>query len=192
MKKSGSRSVLNSAGDAWFRKAFSLDLPHLGTACTILMVASINDEYAIHRFLNIARKLPMIRFRLVLDIKPEGVIVQSGLAMVPPNCIVYGVQEDHLPFYQEAHLVLNLSTNREASTITENSILESMACARPVIVPGNEFQSDLVTDGKDGYQIDPDNENRLQAAISELCSDSKTYFRFAVAARDKATKKMGF
>lgn len=186
MKKSGSKTVFNSAEEAWFRKAFNIDLPHLGTACTILMLGSLNDSYAIQHFLNIARKLPMIRFRLVLDEKTDSSTIFSGAGMVPPNCTVYGAQEDHLPFYQEAHLVLDLSSNSEDSTLSDRNILESMACARPVIVPDYAGRFSIVTDGKEGYHINPDQENRLLGAIRELCSDTKTYFRFAVAAREKA------
>lgn len=186
MKKSASKAVFSSAEEAWFRKAFSIDIPHLGTACTILMLSSLNDNYAIQHFLNIARKLPMIRFRLVLDEKTDSSTIFSGAGMVPPNCIVYGPQADHLPFYQEAHLVLDLSSNSEEPTHSDRNILESMACARPVIVPDYEGRFSIVTDGREGYHINPGQENRLSEAIRELCSDSKTYFRFAVAAREKA------
>lgn len=186
MKKSGSKTVFNSAEEAWFRKAFSINLPHLGTACTILMLGSLNDTYAIQHFLNIARKLPMIRFRLLLDEKTDSSTIFSGAGMVPPNCIVYGAQQDHLPFYESAHLVLDLSSNSGDAAQSDRKILESMACARPVIVPDYAGRFNIVTDGKEGYHINPDQENRLLGAIRELCSDAKTYFRFAVAAREKA------
>lgn len=171
---------------AWFSKAINLPLPYLGTAYTILMRCSINDRQAIAYFLNIARKMPAIRFRLVLNEWLDGNSILTNIGMLPSNCIVYGSQEDLLLFYQEAHLVLNLSTPGEDPTITDRSILESMACARPVIVPQAAGQFEMVTDGREGYHIDPNDENKMLTAIRELSSDQKTYFRFSVAAREKA------
>lgn len=185
MKKSGSKPNLNAAAD-WYQKALELDLPSLGTACTILMLCSIDDRYAIGHFLSIARKMPYIRFRLVLNEQANDDAIFNHIGILPANCIVYGAQNDHLPFYKEAHLVLNLSTPGEASTISDRSILESMACARPVIVPETAGRFEMVTDGREGYHINPNDENRLLNVIRELCSDAKIYFRFSAAAREKA------
>lgn len=186
MKKPGRNPEKNTAAAAWYSKALSMPLPHLGTAYTILMLCSINDRQAIVHFLSIAGKMPGIRFRLVLNEHTDESSILTNIGMLPSNCIVFGAQEDHLPFYQEAHLVLNLSTPGEDSTITDRSILESMACARPVIVPEMEGKFQMVTDGHEGYHINPQDENRMVTAIRELCSDTKTYFRFSIAAREKA------
>jgi glycosyltransferase involved in cell wall biosynthesis len=196
MKKQGSKTNQGTAIAAWFQKAFSLELPHLGTAFTILMEASLHDRNAIRHFLGIAHKLPAIRFRLVLQEAINDDVILNHIGILPANCLVYGTQQDHLPFYEEAHIVLHLSTHGEGSTISDRSIPESMACARPVIVPEGEDKFSMITDGQEGFHINPDDGNRLLTVIRELCSDANTYFRISVAAREKmqhgATKLMGY
>lgn len=115
--------------------------------------------------------------------------------MRPPNCQVFSAQDDHLPFYKEAHLLLHLSSPGDGSTLSDKSVPESMACARPVIVPEADKFS-MITESLEGFHINPDDENRLLTAIRELSSDAKTYSRIVVAAREKmqhgATKLMGY
>src|SRR5690606_34186218 len=118
------------------------------------------------------------RFRLVLNEKTDESTILTHFGNLPSNCIVYGGQEDHLPFYREAHMVLNLSTTGEDTTLSDRNVLESLACARPVIVPDEEGKFEMVTDGLEGYHIDPNDEDRLLTVIRELCSDPEVYFRF--------------
>ncbi|WP_127124524.1 glycosyltransferase [Pseudoflavitalea rhizosphaerae] len=171
---------------AWFRKAFNLDLPHLGTACTVLMISSLNNRMANGHFLNIASKMPGIRFKLMLIEPINEDVVRNHMGMLPANCNVFGAQPDLLPFYKEAHLVLNLTAPGDDSTISDRSILEAMACGRPVIVPDQDGKYDMVTDGCEGFHIDPNNEDKLLTVVRELCSDSKTFHRFSIAARETA------
>ena len=185
MKKPGHKNHQNST-TAWFRKAFNLELPHLGTACTVLMISSLNNRIANGHFLSIASKMPGIRFRLVLDEPVNEDVIRNHMGMLPANCNVYGAPNDLLPFYREAHLALNLSTPGEDTTISDSSILEAMACARPVIVPDLEGKFEMVTDGREGFRIDPNNENKLLTVIRELCSDARMHYRFSVAARETA------
>ncbi len=185
MKKQGPCNHADSAAAAWFQKAFNLELPHLGTPFTILMLGTINDRVAIRHFLSIANKMPAIRFRLVLNETVNDDAILNHIGILPANCEVYGTQDDHLPFYKAAHLLLYLSTPGEGSTNSDRSVPESMACARPVIVPEGEDKFCMVTEGQEGFHINPEDENRLLTAIRELSSDAKTYFRIAVAAREK-------
>ncbi|QEC43604.1 glycosyltransferase [Pseudobacter ginsenosidimutans] len=185
MKKPGHKPHQNSR-TTWFRKAFNLDLPHLGTACTVLMISTLNNRIANGHFLRIASKMPGIRFKLVLNEPIDDDVVRNHIGMLPANCSVFGAQHDLLPFYKEAHLVLNLSAPGEDSTISDRSILEAMACGRPVIVPDQDGKYDMVTDGREGFHIDPNNENKLLTAIRELCSDARIFYRFSVAARETA------
>ena len=185
MKKPGHKPHQNSA-TSWFRKAFNLELPHLGTACTVLMISTLSNRISNGHFLSIASKMPGIRFRLVLHETINDDVIRNYMGILPANCNVYGAQNDLLAFYKEAHLVLNLSAPGEDSTISDRSILEAMACGRPVMVPDQDGKYDMVTNGREGFRIDPNNENKLLTMIRELCSDARIHYRFSVAARETA------
>jgi len=66
------------------------------------------------------------------------------------------------------------------------TVLEAMACGRPVVTTPVGGIVDMVTDGKNGLVVPPGNEDALSAAMRKLLDDSQLRGQLAAGARERA------
>ncbi len=76
-------------------------------------------------------------------------------------------QTDIVPWYQCADIFVMASFHEGMS----NSVLEAMACGLPVVATAVSGNSDLVTHGRSGLLVQPDDAAALAAALESLLSD---------------------
>lgn len=76
--------------------------------------------------------------------------------------------------------VFTLSSNTECFPI---SVLEAMACARPVVCTDVGGISEVVEDGVSGYLVPPQDPAQLAARLKELLSNPALALRMGQAAR---------
>lgn len=72
---------------------------------------------------------------------------------MPEHLFIFPAQKDVHSFYQEAHLVLNLSHPEQWVETFGMTALEAMSYGLPVIAPPVGRPVELVTDDFNGYRI---------------------------------------
>src|SRR5712692_6438072 len=87
-----------------------------------------------------------------------------------------GFQEHLAPIYQALDVVVHASTQPEPFGLT---IVEAMACARPVIVSRAGGAAELFTHDHDAVGVPPGDAAALAAAMSDLIHDRERRQRLA-------------
>lgn len=178
--------VYNALPALFSNQACLIGTPNTGTPFTALMLCSNKAYKGIDEFVMVARHLPTIRFLLVLNTTSADVDTFIKRTKPPHNCFVYPAQADTIPFYRQAHVVLNLSHPDAWVETFGMTILESMACGRPVIVPPVGGICELIEAGKEGFVLDARQPLALANALRTLSSDMALYERMAQAARQRS------
>lgn len=158
-------------------------------ARNILMVASLRGYKGIDRFVEIAHAMPEFRFTLIASDTEENVtryLDRLGMAL-PVNLSVKGRQADVVPFYNAASLVLNLSGGafRETFGMT---VAEGFLAGLPALVPMQGGVAELVTDGVNGYHINRDDLQSVEAAIRMAFSSPELYEKLAAGALESSRR----
>ncbi len=85
--------------------------------------------------------------------------------------------------------VLDIFVLTSLSEGLSNTILEAMACAKPVIATAVGDNLHLVDEGKTGYLIPSGDTQRLVSHIIDLMNDSNKLFTMGIAGRKRAEEK---
>ena len=92
-------------------------------------------------------------------------------------------QDDVASLYNKASLVLNLSDKYKFIETFGLTALEAMSTGLPVIVPTEGGIAEMVEDGKNGYKIDVQDLEEIEAHIKLLLSDRNHYQQMAINAQ---------
>lgn len=142
----------------------------------VLMIGSLKTYKGILEFLQIAQKLKeysFINFTLVLNADGNEVLEFETKASIPNNVKLVPRQQNVIPFYKRANLVMNLSRVNECVETFGLTIIEAMAFGIPVIVPPVGGPSEIVTDDIQGYLITSYEIDRIAQKIQELSMDEE-------------------
>ena len=94
---------------------------------------------------------------------------------VPQNLTVYPRQEDVVPFYNRASLILNLTNKDKAIETFGLTALEAMTAGLPVIVPTVGGIAEMVEDGMNGYRIDVQDRKKIKETIKDILTDKELF-----------------
>ena len=147
----------------------------------VLMLGSLKQYKGTHEFVELAARMKAYAFELVLNETPENIAAfwkDSGMTQ-PENLSVYPRQNNVAPFYNRASVVLNLSNKNLFIETFGLTALEAMSAGLPVIVPTVGGIAEMVEDGVNGYRIDVQDLDRIEAQIEALFSDWTLYERLA-------------
>ncbi|WP_416440733.1 glycosyltransferase family 4 protein [Phnomibacter sp. MR] len=179
-------TVYNALSNSFVQQAAHIASPNMRTPFTVLMLCSLKAYKGVHEFLQLASALPAIRFQLVLNADEKQVEDFKKQHAVPHNCMLFSTTTHTLAFYEQAHLVVNFSNPDEWVETFGLTLLEAMACGRPVIAPPVGGPVELVRNGVEGFCIDARQVAALQQAVQLLYTDVKKYIRFSENARRRA------
>lgn len=183
-----SEVIYNALPQSFIEKAATMaPRPDTEPFC-VLMLCSLKEYKGVLTFLRVARELPDLKFIMVLNTSPLEVDRFSLEHDVPKNCEVYAAQEDTLPFYQRAAMVVNLSLPDKWVETFGLTVLEGMYCGRPVVVPPLGGITELIQDGVEGFKADARNTEEVVEKISLLANDPEKYSQFARSARKRAQR----
>lgn len=154
----------------------------------VLMLASLKGYKGTSEFVELARRLPDIRFTLVLNEDADAVETYFAAIHKPDNLTVHSRTNDVARFYNDASLVLNLSNPREFIETFGLTALEAMTAGLPVIVPPVGGIAEMVTDGVEGYRIDSAETERIASAIENILSDRSLYMKLSRGALAAASR----
>lgn len=120
---------------------------------TILMISSLSKAKGVFTFLEVAKLMPHLSFKLVLSASPNAITHFIGND-IPTNMKWWPAQRDIHPFLQTSDVILNLSIPALWVETFGMTILEAMAYGLPAIVPNVGGPIEIVKNGYNGYCID--------------------------------------
>lgn len=153
---------------------------------TVSMLCSLKKYKGVFEFVEIAKKIPDIKFILVLNSNKTEVDNFINENNLPANCQVISAIKDTIPIYLSSHLVLNLSRPNEWVETFGMTVLEAMYFGIPVIVPQVGGVCELIDHRVNGFYINGNEYETLVYTINELKDKPELYRNFSERARNKA------
>ena len=155
----------------------------------VLMICSLKAYKGIEEFVYLADRCERqtnIIFTLVLNAEQSAIDEYYKGRVLPSNMTLVPRQNNLIPYYQQASLVLNLSRIDEWVETFGLTIAEAMAFGVPVIVPPIGGPIEIVHDGQEGYLISSYETEKIAKIIMELSKDEKRCIDLSKAARKRA------
>lgn len=185
MPRVKSTVVYNCLTDDFMKRAeayLSSKSPKAGQF-TVLMLCTLKEYKGVNEYVKLAGLLPDFRFVLVLSTPYEEVLRHFDGQELPDNLVLFPVQRSVHSFYQEAHVVLNLSHPVDCMEAFGMTLLEGMSYGLPVIGPPVGGPAELVKDGYNGYSVDQRNLPMLVQKLRELQEMAGNYHLLSANAR---------
>ena len=167
-----------------------VDMEHAFERKRVLMLGSLKEYKGTKEFVKLAAMLQQYEFVLVLNEVQENIdryFEVNGL-VVMENLKVYARQEDVVPFYREASVVMNLTDKTQVIETFGLTALEAMVFGLPVIVPTVGGIAEMVEDGVNGWKIDVQELDEIAKCIESVLEDRVLYERLAEGAMTQANK----
>lgn len=120
----------------------------------VLMIASLSLAKGIDIFLEVAKQLPLVNFRLILSSQQSAIDDFFSEIQVPSNCEIIPSQSDVHPFLYETDLLLSLTNPSHAIETFGMTILEAMSYGIPSVVPNVGGPIELIKHDVSGYCVD--------------------------------------
>lgn len=144
---------------------------------TVIMITSLTKAKGIFTYIEVARKVPEYKFRLLVSADIEK-IKSFFVCELPLNVELISVQSNIHPFLQTSDLVVNLSIPTLWVETFGMTILEAMAYGIPAIVPNVGGPTEIVSDGYNGYCIDVTDVDVVSATVRRIF-EKEEYQRLA-------------
>ncbi len=153
---------------------------------TVLMICSLKAYKGVREYAGVASRLPQYRFMLVLNATEPAISDFFKGETLPANLEIFPAQADVHPFYMQADIVMNMSLPAQWVETFGMTILEAMYYKKPAIIPCTGGITELVTDGVEGYQVNPRDIDEVSQLVSNLANDTALYQRMSAHAFSKA------
>ncbi len=154
----------------------------------VLMICSLKAYKGVEEFVKIAfqcEEQKEITFTLVLNAEQYEVDAYLRGRKLPSNIVLVPRQNNLVPYYQQASLLLNLSRIDEWVETFGLTIIEAMAFGIPVIVPPVGGPTEIVTNGQEGYLISSYEIEKILDMIKELSHNEEKCLKFSQSARKR-------
>jgi L-malate glycosyltransferase len=157
--------------------------PESSTLCCL--VSRLIDYKGIDEFIRVVALCQQdIRFVIIGDGPQRDQLVYLVSELALDDRIVFtGQLNPATPFVKSADICI-LST-RESTEHCSNSILEYMACAKPVIAMNVAGNAELIISGQTGLLVDPQRVEELASALDELASNKILAQKMGLAGRNR-------
>ena len=152
----------------------------------VLMLSSLSREKGVYTFVELAKRLPHISFKLVLSINQDAIEHFLG-DDIPENLEWWPAQRDIHPFLRTSDVILNLSIPAFCIETFGMTILEAMAYGIPAIVPNVGGPIELVESGYNGYCVDVTDVDLVAQTIVKVLEETE-YNRLATNALERVKK----
>lgn len=185
-----SRVIYNSLSKEFVQKAEQ----HLSknnfkpNTFTVLMLCSLKEYKGVNEYVKLATTLPEYRFILVLNTQQAAINEYFHNTELPNNLVIFPAQKNVHSFYQEAHLVLNLSHPEKWVETFGMTLLEAMSYGLPVIAPPVGGPVELVLDNYNGFKVDQREIHVLKDKIQAIFRSENFYKELSKNAKQFAGK----
>lgn len=146
----------------------------------VVMAASLAVYKGAHLFVELARRMPDLSFRLALGASREDSL--RSLGEPPANLELLCQCRDRVRIFGDATVVVCATIPRLRAENFAVSIGEAMAWGIPVVIPPVGGMVERVVDGGNGFLVDPEDLESMVAAIRRLLSSEDGYLSFSRAA----------
>ncbi|MCC6372231.1 MAG: glycosyltransferase family 4 protein [Bacteroidia bacterium] len=187
IKNKKTHVLYNAIDDDFFRTAKNFTLKKKADK-NILMICSLKAYKGVNEFIEIAKRKPNYKFKLVVNAAESDISHYFANSALPKNLSIFPAQSNTHPFYQWADVVLNLSRPAEWVETFGLTIVEAMSYGLPVIVPPVGGITELVDEGFNGYRINSNDPAHIAFKLSELLEDEIRY----KSMRKAALYKIGY
>lgn len=146
---------------------------------TVLMLCSLKAYKGVNEFVELSRRLPQIHFNMVINSDQVSIDDFFQSTNLPANLQLFSSQKNVHPFYQKAHLILNLSHPEQWVETFGMTLLEGMHYGLPCIAPPVGGPVEIVEDAINGFLIDQRNLDAVADKIIQLSKDQSLYQTFS-------------
>lgn len=175
--------VYNSVSKSFHEKAKSFvpDLNKKFNQKTLLLACSLKKYKGIYQFLEIANRCPDYRFILVVSNSKEETQLFFSNYKLPNNIEILNQVKDMGVVYEKTSVVLNLSLPYGNDRWIETfgmGLIEGFEYKIPCIAPKFGGPCEIITDGINGYLINPFEIDDIISKINNLFISENTYKKF--------------
>jgi len=185
VESSRKRMIYNALPEDFVKRALS-HTPIFKNNGNILMACSLRKYKGVDIFIEVAEKLPLFTFTLLLNSGKEEAEIYFSTINMPSNITLITGSGDIAGFYEKANLVLNLSQPDLFIETFGLTILEAMTYGIPAIVPETGGITELVDDGVNGFRVDTSKPDKVVETIINIFSDEAKYYRLSESSRAKS------
>lgn len=150
------------------------------------IVAALRPEKNHELFLQAADRvraqLPAAHFLIIGDGERRAALETLTAELQLGDCVHFLGTRSNIPELLSLVDVLALSSHMEANPV---SILEALACGKPVVATRVGSIPESVKDGENGYLTPPGDADQMAARLVELLSDRSLVERFGRAGRER-------
>lgn len=175
--------VYNSLDETIAREAIRLRYEPRPDIFTVLMVCSWKAYKGVYQFLHLARQLPDMHFNLILNADEEQVWADLQGTEIPRNITFAFKVRKISRWYAGSHVILNLSLPDQWVETFGLTLLEGMAFGLPALGPAAGGVKEVITDGVNGYWVDPYNTESVVRALNRMHQDEAHYQALSTHAR---------
>ena len=151
----------------------------------VLMICSLKKYKGVIEFVRLAELNPYMEFKLVVNSSAVEIEDFFSNTVLPVNLTIFPTQTNTHPFYEWAHIVLNLSRPDGWIETFGLTILEAMTYRLPVIVPVVGGVTELVEESRNGFLVDCRDINLLNKRLKEVLSDESLYSQMSNSSFEK-------
>lgn len=177
--------IIYNAIEDKFLDTAKLNWNHKKHNKNVLMICSLKEYKGVFEFVKLAQKLPGFKFRLVVNASQTDISCFFKTNELPANLEIFPTQTNTHPFYAWADVILNLSLPDGWIETFGLTIIEGMAYGLPAIVPPVGGITELVTEGVNGFKVDPTNIDQLSNTLNRLFENPDLYATMRKASLDK-------
>lgn len=168
-----------------------LDIPN--QQYIISMIARLDFAKDWETFLKVAQQIQSIRTDIQFLAVGKGPrlneLTMLSNQMKLQNIKFVGFRSDVERIISASRITLLLTNNQVHAEGISNSIMESMAAGIPVIASEGGGTSEIISNGNDGYIIQPQDHFTASNHIINLLNDPNLYNRMSNAAKEKIKTK---
>jgi glycosyltransferase involved in cell wall biosynthesis len=154
----------------------------------ILMVSSLKKYKGIDVFVSLAKKCPGYSFSLVVGSPQTDITGYFSYTSLPDNLIIIPQQKNLLPYYCNASIVVNLSLPDLCIETFGMTLLEGLQCGTPCIAPDFGGPKEIVLNGKNGFLVNPYDEESVIRAMNVILHSETHYTQFVANAFDSLNR----
>jgi glycosyltransferase involved in cell wall biosynthesis len=164
------KKIINEASNQIITQKFSKK--------NILMISSLKRYKGLDVFVSLAHKCPNYSFSLIVSSPINDIKLFFSNMKLPYNLHLIAEQNDLLPYYLEASLLLNLSLPGLWVETFGLTLLEGMQFGIPCIAPDFGGPREIIFNGENGFLINPYNEDSVIKAIDTILNSESNYIVF--------------